>query len=49
MSFNHYIWKYLYDKKLRPASDIQLACQKGIITKEERDDILGGAVGVKEV
>lgn len=41
MSFNQYIWKYLFDRKLRPASDIELAFQKGILTQEERDSILG--------
>jgi len=41
MSPNHYIWKYLYDRKLRSAPEIELAYQKDVLTKEERDDILG--------
>ncbi|EJL29932.1 hypothetical protein [Brevibacillus sp. BC25] len=49
MSFNHYIWKYLFDRKLRPASDIEAAYQKGILTREERDAILGAAEGGKQV
>ncbi|MFE1630393.1 hypothetical protein ACFLFF_27010 [Brevibacillus reuszeri] len=41
MSFNYHIWKHLYDRKLRPASDIELAYQRGIITEEEQNAILG--------
>lgn len=48
MSFNHYIWKYLFDRKLRPASDIEAAYQKGILTREERDAILVVKEGSKE-
>lgn len=43
MSFNHYIWKYLYQKGLRTADEVELAFQKGILTQAERDDILGTA------
>lgn len=44
MSFNHYIWKYLYQKGLRAADEVETAYhQKGILTQAERDDILGTA------
>lgn len=42
-SFNYYIWKYLYNKELRTAEEVELAYQKGILTQAERDDILGTA------
>lgn len=43
MSFNHYVWKYLYNKGLRTMEEVELAYQKGILTQAERDDILGAA------
>jgi len=40
MSFNHYIWKYLFKKGLRSAEEVELAYQLGILTQAEKDDIL---------
>lgn len=40
-SFNLLIWKYLYDKGLRTAADVELAAEKGVISAEEKVDILG--------
>lgn len=41
MSIDYRIWNYLYQKGLRTAAEVELAHQKGILTQEERDAILG--------
>ncbi|WP_315117806.1 hypothetical protein [uncultured Clostridium sp.] len=40
MSLNYRLWKYLFDKKLKFEKDILLAYSLGILTLEEKNDIL---------
>ncbi|MDQ0175970.1 hypothetical protein [Bacillus chungangensis] len=40
LSFNYYIWKMLFDRKLRTSKEIEKARNLGILTQDECDSIL---------